>query len=112
MSWTDNDSCLKVDGTCVIDVFHKENAGGDTSTYRQISSAAEKVYGTCVARGGLRAQGGWIGGLGRRYSCIFSSGPYIAFARPSSGCGIYKTNPLAYLPDLIDIDQTGSLTLL
>ena len=59
---------MKADGTCVIDIFPKAGAVSDTSTYYQISSAAEKVYGSCVARGGgQRPQGGWIRDLGRRY---------------------------------------------
>ena len=71
--WADDGSNLKADGSCVIDVFHKDGAVGtvnDISTYRQISSAAEKVYGSCVARGGQRPQGGSINGLGRSYNCL------------------------------------------
>ena len=76
--WTDDDSFVKADGSCVVDVFHKDGAPSsvnDISNYRQISSAAEKVYGSCVARGGQRAQGGWIGGLGRSHSFVTSEYP-------------------------------------
>ena len=71
--WTDDGSYVKADGSCVVDVFHKDGPVGavnDISNYRQISSAAEKLYGSCVARGGQRPQGGWIRGLGRSHSCL------------------------------------------
>ncbi|CAD6594488.1 MAG: hypothetical protein ASARMPREDX12_009109 [Alectoria sarmentosa] len=48
------------DGTCVIDIFHKDGVVSDVASYYQLSHAAESLYGACVARGGQRTQGGWV----------------------------------------------------
>ena len=64
----------KADGTCVIDIFHRYGLGPglyDTAKYKDISGAAERLYGTCVARGGQRPQGGWISDLGQ--CCLFGT---------------------------------------
>ena len=90
---TDLGSCSKVDGTCVFDVFHKDGVSSDTTSYDQISRAAEKLYGSCVARGDQRTQGGWIRDLGKykrvvthilRYQHTSVWGHYVILIR----CGV------------------------
>lgn len=58
----------KADGTCVIDIFPKDGVVVDTATYQTISRAAEKLYGTCVAIGDQRTQGGYISDLGEHHN--------------------------------------------
>ena len=60
----------KADGTCVIDIFHKDGVVSDKESYWGISKAAEKVYGQCVARGGQRSQGGWIRDIGKSQASL------------------------------------------
>ena len=75
LSWTNAGEHRKADGTCVIDVLHNNRAFSDTTSYLQISKAAEKVYSTCVAVGGQRTQGGSIKPLGEPYFDVPLSSP-------------------------------------
>ena len=64
LSSADSGINLKADGTCVVDIFPRAGVVSDTTSFLQISRAAEKVYGNCIAVGGRRTQGGWINNLG------------------------------------------------
>ena len=59
----------KVDGTCVFDIFHKDGVISDFSSHRDIYVAAERLYKTCVTRGGERPQGGYVSDLGEPSFC-------------------------------------------
>lgn len=64
-------------------MIHKDNIVWDSATYKQLAGAAERVYGTCVARGDQRPQGGWIRDLGKRYFInVIPSISYDAVAAP------------------------------
>lgn len=57
-------SYQKADATCVIDIFHKDGVVSDTTSYRQISQAADRLNSNCVNGAGQRTQGGYISDLG------------------------------------------------
>ena len=103
----------KADGTCVIDIFHKDGVVVDTATYQMISRAAEKLYGTCVAIGDQRTQGGYIRDLGEHHNnslvvCwIISS--HNSSRRPT--IHIRKGSPDHFLYSTTPISETNSLTM-
>lgn len=76
------------DGTCVIDVFHKDGVISDMASYSQISRAAERLYGDCVASGGQRTQGGWIRDIGQSANLVV----VLSLYEPAVACfGPYFT---------------------
>ncbi|KAM0801060.1 hypothetical protein BDR22DRAFT_962541 [Usnea florida] len=53
------------DGTCVIDIFLRDGFASDVASFSEISRAAKTLDNACVARVGVRVQGGWIRDIGR-----------------------------------------------
>ena len=73
---TDSSWGSKVDGTCVIDIFHKDGSASDAASFLEISRAAKRLDNACVARQGQRVQGGWIKDIGMFISIISSQSLY------------------------------------
>lgn len=53
------------DGTCVIDIFHRDGAVSDSASAHQLKEAASSVMRTCVHEGQTRS-GGYIRDVGKR----------------------------------------------
>ena len=70
---TDSGWVSKVDGTCVIDIFHKDGSTSDAASFLEISRAAKRVDNACVAKVSQRVQGGWIRDIGMFISIYLSS---------------------------------------
>ena len=52
------------DGSCVIDVFHKDGVYGDVATISSISNAVWLVQEFCLKSRSRPPQGGWLRDLG------------------------------------------------
>ena len=61
---TDSSWISKADGTCVIDIFHRDGLVSDTASFLEISRAAKRLDTACVAKSDHRVQGGWIRHIG------------------------------------------------
>ena len=58
----------KADGTCVIDIFHRDGFASDAASFSAISRAAKRLDNACVAKRSQRVQGGWIRDIGMSIS--------------------------------------------